>query len=91
MGLVKIDITPKSGNVILFGTYVWENDGSSEEFHLELKWITDGRGLVPNKVIWINDLTEKEKTDAEIDIYEAYNSLNKKITIIFRDEEDSKI
>jgi len=89
--MVKIDIAPKSGNVILFGTYVWEKDGTSEDFHLELKWITDGRGLIPNKVIWINDLPETKKLDAEIDIYEAYNNLNKKITIILKDEEDSKI
>ena len=85
--MVYIDITPKSGKALLLGTYTWEDENSSEKFHIELSWMTyNGEGLQVNQILWQRDIDELKKSIAEIEIMDAYNKLNKEIVILLKDK-----
>ena len=85
--MVYIDITPKSGKALLLGTYTWEDENSSEKFHIELSWMTyNGEGLQVNQILWQRDIDELKRSIAEIEIIDAYNKLNKEIVILLKDK-----
>ena len=85
--MVHIDITPKSGKALLLGTYTWEYENYSEQFHIELSWMTsNGEGLQVNQILWQRDIDELKKSIAEIEIMDAYNKLNKEIVILLKDK-----
>lgn len=92
--MIKIDLTPQSGTIVLIGSYLWDKSGNLDEvnqeisnFQVILAWNSDLMiGMTIKRIVWIDEIPEDKKPHFENEIHEVYTNLHIKPTILLTQE-----